>query len=845
MVIFTNNLKKDLILKTFKSKYLISLATLACFSMALSGCKDDNFVINEDSSENSVEVSGEELYLGLRIYNAASIDAGSRASAGPSLDSQGNDYDGSDNKKFNIGLASENAIFTRYSDKKDCPNFLLIFDTTTDNKLEYLLPLFDWNYTGNGDPKENVNNSATSGYSDYYTFYTSAQKHLVPSDIYDRKVLVVLNASSSLKSRLESAVNIEKYDDIVRWTLQSTGKSDDFLYYTDDYIDENDKRQIVNYLTMSSSMVIPMKNMENLPTGASMLTGINDYGPSGMKRGTFSWQQNKADAVASPMFSLFLERLQAKYTLTFIDPNHPEKRLYFAPAGTQGSEVYTPMEHIVFSFEDLKKYNRDISKVSYVNHYERRDPDETTNDPDLVNKTDYVKNFINQGEYKINITGWGINAREKSEYLFKQIDKNATPSYYNGWNLVSYSPYRNFWAEDEKYNTTLYPDQYREAKKVTYSTSSSLSFNDGSIVIDTSIKPWSESNADLNFYTYEELVNRNTHLYSPENTFNNNVFRNKTHAEILEGRDFLRAGSHVIITAQLLIDGMDDPYVYSTQKFTSTGHAANSAGNGAAEHKYYMNGIFWSENAYVEYVGEYLGYWMQKDEETFGHNDGVLYVTNTTDMSNKSIADYTYFIVEPLKMEGSDSYVHIIPNLSAVYAESYLETLTEEQQDDLVCFYALDPDKIGVVDDPYKPITRKTFEIFALSHPEYFAQHYWRGRMYYAIPITHYRDQQKENQKEVYLGKYGAVRNHWYNFTVSSIQKLGTPVDQPDQELIVPNNEHSYDALGVTLSVLPWHIIDEDVDITSQRQPANPDLIDADLYFKANDWYYNGTEHKY
>lgn len=107
--------------------------------------------------------------------------------------------------------------------------------------------------------------------------------------------------------------------------------------------------------------------------------------------------------------------------------------------------------------------------------------------------------------------------------------------------------------------------------------------------------------------------------------------------------------------------------------------------------------------------------------------------------------------------------------------------------------------------------------------------------MYYAIPINH-----DENQKSGYgLGRFGSVRNHWYNFKIKNINNLGVAVDRPEEE-IVPNNLPKHEGLGVEMTVLPWHTISTDVDISGQRPPLSSDEIDLDLKLLLDDWNYQG-----
>lgn len=819
--------------------------------MALTGCKDDIISGGTENSGPDSEVSSDNYYLALRIYNAASIDAGTGTRAdSPIHDSDGNINYPNGGKDFNSGNSKENWICNTYSKVEDCPNFLLVFaeagvDNINNAKLEYLLPLYDWDYENSGEIKGSDGNTMSEGhsgaYSSYYTFYTSAEKYKLPVNFDNRKVLLVVNASKRLKSKLEAGYRSgDTYSQVLKYQVEKDATditSADYLCY---------KFNGEEFLTMTSSMVIPQENY-NMDKA---MTGVGEYGPAVIKR-DFTWKASKEEAVKSPIFSFFIERMQSKYTLTFEVKDGEESKKYYFPQTTDAKEGdgYKPSPRIVISSENLNNLDNEWQNVYYIDSYTRRDDENSYDD-------NYVKSFMKQAEhFKINITGWGINGTERKEYVFKQIEKNITyyGASYKDWNPDDFSAYRNFWSVDDNYTDTKYPDQYRKGKKLEFGVSKENGIPDDAInwmdswariVDDTNVTPWTESMATednyVDYFTYKELANRKTHQYSAENTISVKDRWEKSYEQLeaaKKGRAYMRACNHLIITAQLLIHGMEPDGVCTAAEFDSDGLARSSDGKYAVS-KYYMNGIFWSDEAYREYVGEYLGYWMQKDEKTFGPNDGILYVTDSDDRSNSTPATAKYFFIEPLMKEGSDGWVHIIPNLKDLRPEIDTSHLTEEERDNLRVFYSYDPET-----NTYKEITMKQFEVLALSHPEYFAQHFNQGRMYYAVPVIHF-NLNSGDPEALYDGKYAAVRNHWYNFNVKDIKKIGSPVDDPNVDLIIPNKDHSYESLGLTLSILPWHLVgDEDVDITDQRQPTKPDEIDIDLHMKADDWIYEGSEY--
>lgn len=92
----------------------------------------------------------------------------------------------------------------------------------------------------------------------------------------------------------------------------------------------------------------------------------------------------------------------------------------------------------------------------------------------------------------------------------------------------------------------------------------------------------------------------------------------------------------------------------------------------------------------------------------------------------------------------------------------------------------------GTSKDVVKP--NGTVHFFAANAPNY-----------YYVPIRHFRD---ELQSELMAyGRYGVVRNSWYNLVVTSIKNYGTaeiPKDRPDPD----DKDKSW--LSVEFTILPW-----------------------------------------
>lgn len=77
------------------------------------------------------------------------------------------------------------------------------------------------------------------------------------------------------------------------------------------------------------------------------------------------------------------------------------------------------------------------------------------------------------------------------------------------------------------------------------------------------------------------------------------------------------------------------------------------------------------------------------------------------------------------------------------------------------------------------------------------------GMCYYQVPIKH--NQTAENVA------YGTVRNHIYELTLSKIAKIGNPVFNPEEKLVlIPGEEKNY-YVSAELKILKWRVITQDV----------------------------------
>lgn len=86
---------------------------------------------------------------------------------------------------------------------------------------------------------------------------------------------------------------------------------------------------------------------------------------------------------------------------------------------------------------------------------------------------------------------------------------------------------------------------------------------------------------------------------------------------------------------------------------------------------------------------------------------------------------------------------------------------------------------------------------------------YLNGEAYYIARIKHFNEltpwnagEAYDSNNEKYLGRYGVLRNNWYNLSVTSISGLGYP-DVPEVKPTVPDDENDQ-YVNVEVKILSW-----------------------------------------
>lgn len=429
--------------------------------------------------------------------------------------------------------------------------------------------------------------------------------------------------------------------------------------------------------------------------------------------------------------------------------------------------------------------------------------------------------------------GWGTNALARREYVFKNLDdvmpgadkaKTGTPfhdareakintPFFANWNDAE--RHRSYWAVDGYYaNPARYPYQYRKSYDSEQSTYwDKFKIDDG--------KRSSES--PLFYYSYQEIrlramgydpfgstdpgenhvVNGNLegsrrYRYIPENVLG---------AELLKNNIHLAASTHVIFIGQLIMG--DELGKYSEE----LGKEQSAAVMDWVSDKYKSEGYWYDKAGYLRKA--YSRMFKNLNEkriftDIFGENESLSTPEGPVTLS---------------AVKGGGSPVQ----LDSEYMQNKVAGSADIEKDDTNPFqlvgaeiangdgrvmlglkegWKLIVENSGSTRMELEPVRFKSM-VYALVG---YADCYRNGRMYYYSPIRHARASANLEAKDYQVGDIGVVRNHWYKINVNSVLKPGIPVEDPGQP-IIPNIDPADQYLALDIHVVPWHVVDQTIDL--------------------------------
>lgn len=677
------------------------------------------------------------------------------------------------NEKFDDGDVQEYALAGTLNS-----HVAIFFDATKKYfGYSYLTPKQALKDGPHGDPNADHNNNSEYATSEKLYTYITRDPRVSKNGQTPASVLLLLNVKPAhLVDIIESLGTTSTIEDV----KNAIGTKDMYGIY---------KVNGLQYYTMTNSAFVDADNKLQLAADCSNKVSTSP------------------EAAAANPVTVFVERVVAKHSLVF---------------NTNDNSGVT-LENL-HSFVTPEANNADDSynlTVSYVAEFVNE-----TNTPEPETKT-----------WKVHVVGWGANALERNTFLYKRLESvpgvmfsTAVDGFKDWWNVMYL--HRSYWAIDPNYNNAnttdytwatyskhTYPTQYRP----TYTTDNTVtSWTDKSIYNETGTDH-EDGYWALDYVSYNEANSTAANVYSLENTF--------AYEAALKNFAPMRYGTHMLLTAQLVFENAAGDETEVDKDIVWKAGLIDEVAD-----KLYADGYYWSKDAYLNWAFKHLSEFVANGvahtsvKDVFGGADksfGKAHDEALNTLYVKNGADYNPIVYT--KVNEGDVLVSDVFELKKAYVKNGdgKVGLTLKDGDDIHVYYRLEDTENaeGETEVHYVELTKQDVVCLVQAVMPAAAKYYNKGCMYYAIPVKHYAiynstelgaaqygDGGHLEDAEYELGDFGTVRNHWYRFNINTIKKPGTPVDDPNDP-IIPNEPEEYDYLGVEIVVLPWHVIDQNVEL--------------------------------
>lgn len=521
---------------------------------------------------------------------------------------------------------------------------------------------------------------------------------------------------------------------------------------------ENDPRMIgideTGYFTMTNSVYFDEGDMKR-----TLVTIDKDmiFDPSDPSRVSLFPKGNQT--YTAPILTVYVERLVAKFNfgVANIEPNE------------SGEYVYMPDNQDLLLFngftdEDEPKYSSRI--------------------------------------WRICVTGWNVNAIETEEYLFKKIDGN-TP-YFDKWDdWKDPNGYRTFWSVDPHYDGP-FPLQYRKSliEKLNY-------YEDFENRGVNPLRNYSFVQLGLNDKNFEKTV------YTPENTYSTRAALR----DQLDLRADVLAGTHVLVGARLEMQDETGEFKVQDLWRDREGLYYKSADDYNLFLLKKINIITTSQDSMLIKYHDWentgieqpkgLNYTLKEGDEVYAKTKGKFYLYYNDEIITESdVASWGKNFLAIAEDKNGDGRRFPWPQKGKFsvrdengnYVKFYVHNKTYDADGKL-------SDKFDKTDEG-KELHDTDNLMKSLLHDWLgLVDHFDNGKMYYAAPaliMEGLGNNDTKKQGDSWAKHVcGVVRNAWYQYSLTDISGVGTPVDDPDQP-IVPDQLFNFDHLNLTFKIIDW-----------------------------------------
>ena len=681
-------------------------------------------------------------------------------------------------------------------------NFVILFKKDDAGNKDKLLGIYDfWDTEQNTDIDENEKEKYPPNAEAKYTYVA----RIPVKDLdWEGACLVVLNGKpkiyDNLKAEFEGKVDNATLDDVLKAVWAEKNIDEDPRDIG--YADKNHK-----FFTMTNSVYYDDKNKLHI---------AEEFNAKEHVRKTY------AEAKRDPI-TVYAERMVAKFDFKLKDGN------IFYPGKDKDDPSKVSPSIIVFDGFDE---NNGAPK------HKARD-------------------------WRIEVTGWNVNALETQSYIFKKLPEykklNDYLKDFSWWNDAG--NYRSYWCEDPHYDFKYYNGQKTD-ERWRYSWQYRQSYD---YVLDDYFDTEEKKDLLLRNYSFDDLnlgkpdmskfgdedeymkfmkdAFNNKVVYTPENTYDANEVLKDFQKEYpgLDMRDELLAGTHILVGAEFQIDakGFDDKYFVDDGAKFDTGYKTPKHLYRDRVGYYYLS----ERECLASLVHDFNQLLESQDKMVFvdydwssdkNNSTPVKFVADTHVKPGETTADGTplkyslyyketedgdwYTLTEDKildeKIFGDDDLSMPVANLRRGDGKRlpWIEKLMDEDRLAIgtnakvpfLHIYNYEPVEGG----DEEPTVADENHIKSLLYEWLGAiEHFKQGRMYYAIGVV--------NNPPIKEGKtkhYGVVRNNWYRFTLEDVKGIGIPVDKDDQP-IVPERDGLNDQVNHSVQILNWHVEESNVDI--------------------------------
>lgn len=450
---------------------------------------------------------------------------------------------------------------------------------------------------------------------------------------------------------------------------------------------------------------------------------------------------------------------------------------------------------------------------------------------DNFNKEDNNSPQYTAKKWRIEVTGWNINALETTSHLFKNI---RDIEYFTDWQWNDSTKHRSYWSEDPHYdyqynsngekttNPWDYPWQYR--KSIDYALNYYEDFENKA---ENLLKNYSFNQLNLGKPEVGDFIpNFEETIYRPENTYSEAAVAKSENYRGLDSRDELLAGTHLLVGAELQIQNDEDEDEYTPLDFyrdrTGLCYFTERACVSALVHSFNQTLKSQSSMIYTCYDWDKGGEipetngnkWVAKPS---GNTYNIYYrenqnaewtqLTGPGIFSGEQLNNWSGDMMPIATVQNGDGkrlpwiVDWIDKGLLTICTQdgNPLKIYTQDRVEVSIDADGKRNEKIipGVYDREADKNDIKSLLYEWLGAIE----HFYNGKMYYAHGIDN-PDESNKNPK-----RYGVVRNNWYRLNLTDVKSIGIPIDDVTQP-IVPGSVDLKDMLNVSVWILDWHHVE-------------------------------------